>query len=164
MRIGSASQDSGEGSEQGRLPPASPDAQVLERLLGHAPPARSTVEKADLHQIRLVQLLDRIPLFSERGRDGVHSHGPAIELLVDGQENLAVELVESVTVDLQPFEVTLGDGTRDPPVVLDLGEIAHALQETVGDARGAAGTAGDLLRPGTVDLDTQDARRALDDL
>src|SRR5437773_2761121 len=150
--------------EQRLLAPLCRDFQVLQRPVCHTPPARGTVEKADLHQVRLVQLLDGIPLLSERGRDGVHSHRPAFELLLDGQENLAVQLVESVTVDLEPLEMTLGDGARDAPVVLDLGEIAHALQETVGDARGAAGTAGDLLRSGAVDLDTQDARRALDDL
>src|SRR5439155_17149622 len=148
--------------EEGRLARPAPQAQVLQGLVGDAPAARGAVEEADLHQIRLVQLLDRIPLLSERGRDGVYSHRPAFELLLDGQENLAVQLVESVTVDLEPLEMTLGDGARDAPVVLDLGEIAHALQETVGDARGAAGTAGDLLRSGAVDLDTQDARRALD--
>src|SRR2546426_1094735 len=107
--------------EQRLLAPLCRDFQVLQRPVCHTTPARGTIEKADLHQVRLVQLLDRIPLLSERGRDGIHSHRPAFELLLDGQENLAVELVESEPVNLQAFEVTLGDGAGDLAVVLDLG-------------------------------------------
>ena len=46
----------------------------------------------------------------------------------------------------------------------DLGEVAHALEPAVRDARRAAGAARDLVRGGRLDLDAEDARGPAHDL
>src|SRR5262245_45986416 len=45
-----------------------------------------------------------------------------------------------------------------------MGEVAHAAQKTTGDARGAAGSARDLVRAIGSDADAEHARTAVDDL
>jgi hypothetical protein len=51
----------------------------------------------------------------------------------------------------------------DAAVALDLGVVAHAAQQPVGDARRAARAARDLQRAGGVDGHVQQPRRARDD-
>src|SRR5207253_3950983 len=51
-----------------------------------------------------------------------------------------------------------------PAVALHLGEIAHAPQEAVGDARRAAGAPGDLPRASLVETHLELLRRAAHDL
>ena len=72
---------------------------------------------------------------------------PAAELLDDGEEEAAVHLVEAVGVHLEEGEGVPGDGGGDGAVGPDLGEVAHAAQEPVGDAGRPAAAARDLAAP-----------------
>ena len=65
----------------------------------------------------------------------------AAELLDDGEQEPAVDLVEAVRVDLEQGEGVPGDRGGDRAVRAHLGEVAHAAQQAVGDARRAAAAA-----------------------
>ncbi len=59
----------------------------------------------------------------------------------------AIEAVEARLVDLQPGQGAGGGLAVDGLGPVRLGEVAHPAQQASGDARGAAGAAGDLGRP-----------------
>ena len=110
---------------------------------GDSPRGRA-VEEPDLEEVRLVDVLDGVGLFADRGGEGAHADRTAAELVDDGEQELAVDLVEAVGVDLEQGEGVVGDGRGDGAVGADLGEVAHAPEKAVGDAGGAAAPAGDL--------------------
>ncbi len=66
-------------------------------------------------------------------------------------------------VDLEHSEGGVGDGAVDDAGAADLGVIADAAEEAVGDAGGAAGAKGDFSGAVGVDGDLEDFRAALDD-
>ena len=125
--------------------------------------ARRAVEEADLQQVGLVDVLDRVGLLADRGRQRVHAHRAAAELLDDREQQLAVDLVEAVGVDLEQRQRVVGHRRGDGAVGAHLGEVAHAAQQAVRDARRAAAAAGDLAGAVVVDRDAEDAGGAGDD-
>ncbi len=90
--------------------------------------------------------------------------GPAAEVLDDGREDLAVDVVEAEGVDLHHVQGPLGLLGRDDAVALDVDVVADAPQQPVGHARRPPRPQGDLAGPGVVDLDLEQRGRALDDL
>ena len=72
--------------------------------------------------------------------------GPAAELVDDGEQQLAVDLVEAVLVHRQQRAGVAGHGGGDDARGADLGEVAHAAQQAVRDARRAPAAARDLAR------------------
>ena len=122
------------------------------------------VEEADAHEEGLVDALDRV-LFLVDGRgDRADADRAAAEVLDDGREDLAVDVVEAEGVDLHHVQGPLGFFGGDDAVALDVDIVADAAQQAVGDARRAAGPQGDLAGPGVIDLDLEDPGRPLDDL
>ena len=105
------------------------------------------LEKADLDQEGLVDVLDRVLFLADRRGDRVEADRAAAELLDDRAQQLAVDLVEAVLVDLEQLERRVRDVERDRAVGAHLRVVAHAAQQAVGDARRAARAAGDLARP-----------------
>ena len=75
----------------------------------------------------------------------------------------AVELVETVPVDLEHFQCGLCGGPVDAALAAYLGKITHPAQKTVGDSRGATRAASQFLCSFSVDGDTENFRRALND-
>ena len=63
------------------------------------PAARRAVQKTNLDQERLVNLLDGVRLLRQRRRQRVHPHRAALIFLDDGQQQLAVDFVEPVAID-----------------------------------------------------------------
>jgi hypothetical protein len=57
----------------------------------------------------------------------------------------------------------VGHGDVDVAFGLDLGVVADATEQAVGDPWGAAGASGDLDRPAVVDLDAEEPGGAADD-
>src|SRR5437773_5516974 len=129
----------------------------------HPSPSRPGQE-TDLDQVRLVDVLDRLWFFRERGRQRVEPDGPALELDDHGLQQPAVQRLEADLVDLQHGKRVPGDVDGRPAVAAHLGVVAHAPQEAVRDARRAASSAGDLGHGVDVDLDVEDPCRAADDL
>ena len=64
-------------------------------------PAWGAVEQAQLHQVRLVNLLDGVFFLTERRGDGAYSHGPAGIFLDNREQKIAVHVIEPVFVHSQ---------------------------------------------------------------
>src|SRR4029078_1938290 len=86
--------------------------------------------------------------------------GPAAERAADRAEDLAVQAIEALLVDLEQVECARGLPRADDAAAADMGVVAHAREQAVGDARGAAGAVGDRPGAGGLDLDLQHARAA----
>ena len=84
--------------------------------------------------------------------------GPPREALADGREDLAVQPVEALVVDLEQVERGVGGRGVDRAGAADLGVVAHALEQPVGDARRAAGALGDRARALPASISTPSTR------
>ena len=125
--------------------------------------SRGAVEEADLDEEGFVDLFEGVLFFGQRGRQGVEADGASVVFLDDGAEEAAVELVEAVGIDFKHFEGGHGGGAVDLAGCANLGVIADAAEEAVGDAGCAAGTHGDLGGAVAVDGDVEDFGGAFDD-
>ena len=113
-----------------------------------------------LEQVGFVDVLDRVRLLADRRRQRVDADGAASELLDDGEQQPAVDVVEAVGVDVEERERVLRNHAGYRTARADQREIAHAAKQSVGDARGAARALGDLLPARGVERHVEDARRA----
>src|SRR5687768_7276527 len=128
------------------------------------PSAGSAVEEADLEKVRFDYLFDRVFFLVKRSAKGAEADGAAVEFFDDGHQKLAVHFIEAECVDLHPIQRVVRDMFGYPAVMVDLGVIADAAEQSVGNARCAAGSAGYLVGAGCTDLDVQNSRRAFHDL
>ena len=126
-------------------------------------PARRALDEAELQQVRLVDVLDRVRLLAERRGERREADRPAVELVGDRAQQLARLAVEALLVDLEQLERLARDLGRDRALVAHLGDVAHAAEDAVRDARRAARAPRDLLGGVGRDLDAEDARRAVHD-
>ena len=69
--------------------------------LGCHPPARRALQEAFLDQERLVDVLERAAILADRRRDRLDPGGPALVVLDQRGQDLAVDLVEAELVDLE---------------------------------------------------------------
>src|SRR5687767_1139322 len=120
-------------------------AQVLARPFRSHAALRRAIKEAELQQIRLVDVLDRLHLFADDRGNGRATDGTGRELLDDGGEQAAVRRVEALVVDIH--RVHRGRRLRRADVArrAHLRVVAHAAQQPVDDARRAAAAAGDHL-------------------
>src|ERR1700678_4533040 len=125
--------------------------------------AGGAVEQAELHEVGLVDFLDGVFFLAEGGGEGVEADGAAGIFLDDGQEQVAVDVVEAVLVDAEHGQGVAGDGQIDETFSADFSEIADAAEQAIGDARGAAGAAGDFGAAGFVHFYAEDFRGTFDD-
>ena len=95
--------------------------------------ARGTFDESFLDEVRLIDILDGTGIFAHGGSDGVESDRSAAELIDDGGEEFVIYLIETESVDIQRLEGVLGDVEIDSTVAFNLGEVAHASQEGVGN-------------------------------
>ena len=102
------------------------------------PAARRALDEALLDQIGLDDVLDGVARFGKRRGDRLDPDRPAAEVAGDHRQVAPVELVEPECIDLQPVQRLVGDPAIDFVGTRDLGEVAHAPQQTPGDARRAA--------------------------
>ena len=130
---------------------------------GHAP-ARRALQVALLDQVRLEHVFNRVALFADGGGQVVDTDRPAVELMQDRFEQLAVHQVEADRIDIEHRQRGVSHFARDDAIGLDLGVIAHAAQQAVGDTRCAARALGDLQCAVFGDLGVEQASRARDDL
>ena len=108
--------------------------------------ARRALEEAGLEEVGLVEVLERAAVLAERGGDRADADGTAAELLDDRREDPPVELVEAVLVHLEARQRLARGLEVDLVAAGDLGEVAQAAQQAVGDARRAAAARADLAR------------------
>src|SRR4051812_28753210 len=111
------------------------------------PSARGPREQPGPHQERLAHLLDGVGLLPHGDGEGRDAHRATPEAHHQGLEDGAVEAVQPEVVDVVERERGTGHLAGHPAVGLDLGEVAHAAEQPVGDARCAPRAAGDLRGP-----------------
>src|SRR4051812_22974362 len=107
------------------------DAEVFVGKARSLTAARRAVKESDLDEERLVDIFDRIRLFGQRSGESVQSHGATLIFLDDGQEQLAIDLVESVLVHFEHFEGGLCGSFVDLARTPYLRVIAHSPQQSV---------------------------------
>lgn len=81
----------------------------------------------------------------------------------DGKKELTVSGVEAVVVDFEEGEGLVDGVGGDGWVFVDLGEVADAFKEFVGNAGGASGAGGDGVGGLGVDVEVEDLGAAGDD-
>ena len=89
-------------------------------------------------EVRLIHLLHGACILADGGGDGRHANRTAAKLVDDGKQDLVVDLVETILVDVERTERYVGYLGVYASAALDLGEVAHATQQSVGDTRRAA--------------------------
>ena len=136
---------------------------MLVGQVGDFAAARGALDESLLDEERLIDLFHSAGVLADGGGDGVDTHGSALELVDDGQQNLAVDEVEAVTVYVQGFEGKARDFQVDAPASLDLRKVADAAQQRVGDTWRAAAAACNLGGSFHIDGLLEDAGRAEDD-
>ena len=136
---------------------------MLAPELRHDAAARGSLDQAELEEVRLVDVLDRVLLLPERHRQGREPDRPAVELVHDRAEEIPVDPLEPLVVDLEKSQRLAGDIDSHGAVVAHLGDVADAPQDPVGYPRRPARAAGNLVRCLVGDLDAEDPRRAPDD-
>ena len=91
-----------------------------------------------------VDCFQSIRFFANGDGKRVDADGAAVKAKDDCFEDALVHFVESVLVDVEHGESLVGDGFGDASVVADLGVVADAAEEVVGDAGSASAAAGDF--------------------
>src|SRR5215471_18285322 len=120
--------------------------------------ARRALEKTGLDEVRLVEILERAAILSQRRGQRAHADRAAAELFDDRLQDPAVELVKAVLVHLQPRERSARRFELERRFPGDLGEIAQTPQKPVRDPRRSAASAGDLARGVRGNGDSEDPR------
>ncbi len=125
---------------------------------GGLAPAGRALQQAGLDQEGFDHILERVGLLAQTDGHVLDAHRPAAEMFDDQLQVAPVQGLETQLVDSQPRQPAVGRGPVDQRVPVDLGVVAHAAQQAVGGARGAAAAAGDLQGAASFDADAQDAR------
>src|SRR3989338_208176 len=120
-------------------------------------------EKSNLKQKRFVNSFDSIHFFGNCGGNGVKPNRAAGEFFDEGGEDAAVDFVEAVFVDAKHGKSFLGDFFVYFSFAFYFGDVPYALEETVGDTRGATGAGLDESRGFFVNRDAEDGGVAMDD-
>src|SRR5687767_4186967 len=121
------------------------DAEVAVGPPGGDASSRGALDQAALQQVRLVDVLDRVACLTQGYRERPHSDRPSLELVDDETKVVAVGAVQAQVVHALHLQGGVGGLLVYSAVADDLGVVAHALEQAVGDARGAAAAARELL-------------------
>src|SRR4030095_8952900 len=143
-------------SEQSRRGVLEGNAEMFVGETRHDSAAGRRWKEADLQQIRLVHVFDRIDFFAKDGRNRAHSDRSAIESLDDRAKQLAVDIVEALLIDIQQLQRAASHLRGDFSVAFPPGIAANTLQQTVGDARRAPTTFRDFRASVGRDHGTED--------
>src|SRR5579884_788619 len=154
-------QSESQESEEGALLSAGGDTEMLVSELGGDAAAGGAIQEANLDQKRLVDFFYRFGFFCQSGRQRVHADGATLILLDNGEQQLAVNLVEAVLVHFEHLEGGFRCGQVDFAGTPHLGVIPDPAEQPIRNAWRSAGAAGKLRRSRVINLDTQNLRRAL---
>src|SRR5690348_11015949 len=125
--------------------------------------ARRALDEAELQEVRLVDVLDRLLLLTERRGERAEADRPAVELHGDRVQEVARLAVEALRVDLEQLQRLARNRRRDRALVPHLSDVAHTPEDPVRDARRAARARRDLRRSLGSDVDGEDAGTAVHD-
>src|SRR5207249_5584637 len=130
---------------------------------GGDPALRRAHQVAFLDEEGLVDVLDGVALLGDRSGERLDPDRTPREAVDDGEQQRAVHLVEARLVDVEEAEPVARDDSVDLSLGPHLGEVAHAPEEPVRDARRAPRAAGDLGPAVVVEGRAQDGGRAAQD-
>ena len=134
--------------------------QVIEGC-GRDTPARGRPrEEPDFQQIRLHHFLQRLRLFIQRRGQGLDADRAAPVDRRDRPQKIPIQGIEPMIVHAFKREGLGRHSFGDHPIRPHLSVVAHAPQQPVGDARGAARPARDRRRAILRDGDAQDRGRS----
>src|SRR6266850_4685393 len=126
-------------------------AQMQVRLAGHPPSVGRAHDEADLQEIGLDHLGQRLGLVVDGGGDRLQTHRSPAVVVDDRPEKAPVEPVEAPGVHALAVEGAASDVLGDAAVALHLRVVADAAEQPVRDSRRAPGPTRDLA--GAVGLD-----------
>lgn len=126
--------------------------------------AFGAADETDLEEVRLDDVFERIAFFAEGGGDGLDARRPAVIDLDQRPHERPVQVVQSQRVDAFHRQGAVDDVAGQSPRALDLGIVADALEQAVGDTRRAARPRGDHLQRAAVEVQFQQPGRAAEDV
>src|SRR6476469_492617 len=138
-------------------------AQVLVSGFGGFAAAGRALDVAFLDEEGLIHFFDGFAFLAASRGDGADAHRATLELVDDGGENALVHVVEAAGVHVESLQSKLRDFNGNSTVAFNLGEVAGAAQQVVGNAGRAARAAGNFVGRVLVNGRTQDFGRALHD-
>src|SRR5688572_21253406 len=99
-----------------------------------------------------------------RGGQTVHANRTAVELVDDRPQQIAIDLVESLIVDLEQLQGIVRHVHGNPTLRPDLGEVADSTKQTVRDPWRAARAARELAGGVLVEWNAENTGRAAHNL
>ncbi len=151
------------GLKEARLASWEFAAKILVSTLGGDAAAWRAIEHADLHEVRLVHLLDGIFFFAQRGGKRAEAHGTAPILVEQGNHQVAVDFIQSMLIDAEHVQGFASHFPGDAAGGAHLSEITSAAEQAVGNARRTAATSGDFFGTAFFHLDVQNPGGAAED-
>src|SRR5215471_12184666 len=118
---------------------------MLVRKARNDAPSWCTRNEAKLQQVWLIHILNRLGVFAGAGCQCIQPNRPAVELLDDRQQQIAVGLIETDMINLQRVQRRLSDFARNHAIGLHLGIVTHALEQAIDDAWRATSAASNFL-------------------
>ena len=111
-------------------------------LRGGDAAARSALQETELEQVGLVVVFNGGGLVAGEGSDGVKADGAVAVILQHQTEHITVGGIKTQLVNLHHLEGGGGNGNVNDAVAVDIGVVADALSEAVGNSRSKAGAGG----------------------
>ena len=125
--------------------------------------ARGAAQISDLHQIRLVDVLERNGFLPDRCGKRFQSNRASVVEFDDGFEHSAVGIVKDKSVNLELLKRIIGDLRVDGVLTLDLCKITYALEQAVGNTRRSARARGNFIGAVVGNREAKDTGTSLDD-
>ena len=96
--------------------------------------ARSSCKEADLHKIRLVNVLDCNGFLTNRCGKGIKSNRATVIVLDNRLKKAAVDVVKAQLVDLKRLKSICSNVGCNGSVALYKGKVTHTLKKSVGNS------------------------------
>src|SRR5690606_2577236 len=113
---------------------------LISKRCNNAPSWRA-LDKADLQQIRFVDVFNRRRLFADACSNRIQADRAAAETLDHAHHQFVVDVVKAERIDLQHFKRLRSHVFGNRAVAAHLRIIAHPFEQAVRDARGPTGAA-----------------------
>jgi len=114
-------------------------------------------DEADLEEVGFDDVFESVSFIAKAGGDGFDAGGAAFVGGDEAAEEGAVEGVESEFIDFLDAERGLRGFDGDFSRAMDLGVVADAAEQAVGDARGASAAAADEFQSGVIEGEIQES-------
>ena len=130
----------------------------------HFAPPRCTFEESLLNEEWFINLFECTRVFAQCRSDSSQADRAAMKLLNQERKYLIVDLIKSVTVDMQSFQGITRDGFVNLTGTFYLSKVPYTSQQSVGNTGRTATSACDLSGSIHSTTDVQDVGAAKDNL